>query len=52
MVSLTFIGDIAVFAAGGAVVWFFKDPILKWYKGAEAFAQSLKDKADKIKSAL
>lgn len=52
MFALTFIGDIAVFVAGGAVIWFFKDPILKWYKGAEDFAQSLKDKADKIKSSL
>jgi hypothetical protein len=52
MFALTFIGDIVVFAAGGAVVWFFKDPILKWYKGAEKFAQDLKAKADKIKGAL
>ena len=40
------------FAAGFAACWFGKDQIILWYKGAEAFAQSLKDKADKIKGAL
>lgn len=46
------VSGILGFVTGGAIIWFFKDPILKWYKGAEDFAQSLKDKADKIKSAL
>lgn len=50
--NLWLISGLFGFVSGGAVIWFFKDPILKWYKGAEAFAQSLKDKADKIKSAL
>ena len=52
MFALTFIGDIAVFIAGGAVVWLYKDKLLAWWKGAEKFAQELKDKADKIKGAL
>lgn len=33
------------FGAGGAIVWFFKDKLLAWYKGAEHFAQDLKAKA-------
>jgi len=45
MFALTFIGDIAVFIAGGALVWFYKDKLLAWYKGAEHFAQDLKAKA-------
>jgi hypothetical protein len=52
MFGLTFFGDIVVFIGGVAVGALFKDPVMKWYKGAEAFAQSLKDKADKIKAAL
>jgi len=52
MFALTFIGDVAVFIAGGAVVWFFKDPLIKWWKGAEDYIAYLKDKADKIKGAL
>ena len=34
--------DIVWFAAGGAAVWFGKDKLLAWYKGAEAFAARLK----------
>lgn len=37
--------DVAWFAAGGALVWFYKDRLLAWYKGAEHFAQDLKAKA-------
>ena len=49
---LTLLGDALILGAGIAVGVLFKDPVLKWYKGAEAFAQSLKDKADKIKASL
>ena len=52
MITATLIGDVLFFGAGLAVGVIFKDPVLKWWKGAEAFAQSLKDKADKIKGAL
>jgi hypothetical protein len=37
--------DLLVFAAGGTVVWFFKDTFLKWWQGAEKFAANLKAKA-------
>lgn len=44
--------DIVWFAAGGALVWFYKDSLVKWWKGAEKFAQDLKAKADAISSAV
>lgn len=50
MFALTFIGDIFVFIAGGALVWFMKDKIVAWWKGAEAFAQSLKAKAAAVEA--
>lgn len=42
--------DIAWFVAGGAAIWFGKDKILAWYKGAEAFAQDLKAKATALEA--
>lgn len=46
------LGDLFWFAAGGAVVWFFKDPILKFVLGAKSFADKLEAKADAIKAAV
>jgi hypothetical protein len=40
--------DIVWFIAGGAVIWFFREPVTRWYKGAEDYAGALKDKAEKI----
>ena len=34
------------FVAGGAAVWFGREPITKWYKGAEDYALELKAKAE------
>jgi hypothetical protein len=39
-------------AGGGAVVWFFKDQILKIVLGAESFAASVQAKADALKAAV
>ena len=50
MFALTFLGDIVVFIAGGALVWFMKDKLIAWWKGAESFAQSLKAKAEAIEA--
>lgn len=36
------------FIAGGAAVWFGKEPITKWYKGAEDYALDLKAKAEDL----
>lgn len=36
------------FIAGGAAIWFGREPIIKWYKGAEDYAGALKDKAEAI----
>jgi hypothetical protein len=44
--------DILWFVAGGALVWFCKDALIKYWKGAEKFAQDLKAKADAISSAV
>ncbi len=41
-----------VFAAGFAVCWFFKDPLMKAALGAQAFATKLEAKAKAIKAAL
>jgi hypothetical protein len=38
--------------AGGAIVWFFKDKLVGWWKGAERFAQDLEAKAKAIKGAV
>jgi hypothetical protein len=37
--------DIAWFAAGGALVWYGKDRLVQYWKGAEKFAQDMKAKA-------
>jgi hypothetical protein len=44
--------DVLWFVAGGAAVWFGREPITKWWKGAETFAQSLKAKAEAILKAV
>lgn len=44
--------DVFVFIAGFAAAWYGKDAILKWWKGADAFAKSLEAKATAIKSAV
>lgn len=36
------------FVAGGAAVWFGREPITKWYKGAEDYALDLKAKAEAL----
>ncbi len=40
--------DIAWFIAGGALIWFCREPVTRWYKGAEDYAGMLKDKAESI----
>lgn len=39
-------------AAGGAAVWFGRDPITLWYKGAEDYVGALNDKIKAIKEKL
>lgn len=52
MFALTFLGDVIVFVAGGALIWFFKDPIQKIVIGANAFSAKLHAKADAIAAAV
>ena len=51
MFGLTFIGDVAVFIAGGALVWFGKERIQQLVLGANALAAKLHAKADAITAA-
>ena len=51
MFALTFLGDILVFIAGGAFVWFCKDWIQKVVIGANALSAKLHAKADAIAAA-
>lgn len=59
MFGLTFLGDVLVFIAGGALVWFCKDRLIQWWKGTEKFIAdakakiaALEAKASAIKSAV
>jgi len=40
--------DILYFVAGGALIWFFREPVTRWYKGAEDYYGAMKDKAEAI----
>lgn len=52
MFGLTFLGDICVFIAGGALVWFGKDRIQQIILGAKSFADKLDAKAKSIRDAV
>lgn len=45
------VGDILCAAAGGAVVWFFKEPIQKAWYGSAEMAARLRAKAEAIAAA-
>ncbi len=40
------------FVGGGALIWFCKEPILLWYKGAEDRIGDLNDRIKAIKAKL
>lgn len=40
------------FVAGGALVWFCKDKVTLWYKGAEDYVGALEDKVRALKAKL
>lgn len=40
------------FLTGGAVIWFAREPILRWYKGAEDFAGQLEAQARSLRQRL
>lgn len=46
------ISGVLGFVAGGALIWFFKEPILRWYKGAEKFTRDLEDQVRDLKARL
>lgn len=48
MFALTFLGDIIVFIAGGALIWFFKPTLQKWVIGANALSAKLHAQADAL----
>lgn len=37
------------FVAGGALIWFCREPVTVWYKGAENYIGALNDKIQKLK---
>ena len=43
---------LAGFAAGVALIWFAREPVTLWYKGAEDYVGSLNDKIQKLKAKL
>jgi hypothetical protein len=45
-------GIVLGLIAGGAIIWVGKDEITKLYMGAEAFAASLRTKANAISVAI
>jgi len=49
MTLLVILGDIACFAAGGALIWFYKDDIQKLVIGANALSAKLHAKADALR---
>ncbi|MBR1122097.1 hypothetical protein JQ628_11275 [Bradyrhizobium lablabi] len=38
------------FLAGGALIWFAREPVTIWYKGVEDYVGALNDKINKLKS--
>lgn len=52
MFILTALGDFIVFVAGGAAVWFFREPLTVWYKGVENQIGALNDKIKALKAKL
>jgi hypothetical protein len=46
------IGFAVGFAAGGALIWFCREPVTLWYKGAEDYVGALNDKIQKLKAKL
>jgi hypothetical protein len=43
---------LAGVVAGGALIWFCREPVTVWYKGAEDYVGSLNDKIQKLKAKL
>jgi hypothetical protein len=43
------IGCILGFVAGGTLIWFCREPVTVWYKGAENYVGALNDKIKALK---
>jgi len=50
MTTLTLLGDVAIFAAGGAFVWFSKATIQRMVIGAYALSAKLHAEADALRA--
>lgn len=45
--------EVAIgFVAGGALIWFAREPVTLWYKGAEDYVGGLNDKIKALKEKL
>lgn len=40
------------FVAGGALIWFCREPLTRWWKGAERFVGDLEDQVKALKERL
>lgn len=45
-------GAVVGFVGGGALIWFCREPVAVWYKGAEDYVGALNDKIQKLKAKL
>ena len=52
MTALTLIGDVGIFVAGGAFVWFFKSMIQRMVIGANALSAKLHAEANALTTAV
>jgi len=43
------VSGVLGFIAGGALIWFFREPVTLWDKGAENYVGALNDKIKAIK---
>ena len=50
MTTITMLGDIGIFVAGGACVWFFKSTIQRMVIGANALSAKLHAEADALRA--
>lgn len=46
------LGSVLGFVAGGCLIWFAREPVTVWYKGAEDQIGALNDKIQKLKEKL
>ena len=46
------VSGVLGFVAGGALIWVCKEPVTRWYKGAENYVGELEDQVRTLKARL